>query len=234
MNIITLISYYILINIIKEILMHYCPHNDMMNYYGRPNQANSSIRFFHSSPDAPPVDIYANGNLIVKNLGYKGLTPYIPVPSGNYNITVFPAGQTVNPVINTTVDIPENTIFNVAITGNIPNLSLYTIPEPVQAQNFNRPCIRFIHLSPNAPAVDIKLSNGQKIFNNVGFKDITDYVCVPSGTYTFTVSPTGTNNVVLTIPNITLEPNSYYTIYAVGQVGEGQPLEAIVVTEPRK
>ncbi|KOA19218.1 hypothetical protein CLHOM_23240 [Clostridium homopropionicum DSM 5847] len=214
--------------------MFYCPYASMMNDYYRARQSNSYIRIFHASPDAPPVDVYANGNLIAKNLTYKEFTQYIPVSTGSYNITVYPSGQTTNPIINSNIYIPENAVFNVAAIGNLPNISLYTIPEPTAAQKFGRPCIRFIHLSPNAPAVDIKLSDGTKVFNNVGYKDITDYACVPSGTYTFTVSPAGTNNVLLTVPNIRLEPDNYYTIYAVGQVGKDPTLEVIVVPEPRQ
>jgi hypothetical protein len=194
---------------------------------------NSYIRVFHASPNAPAVDVYANGNLIVEDLAYKELSEYLPVPSGNYNIKVFPSGQMTNPVIDTNVFVPENSVFNVAAIGVLPDISLYPIPEPVTGQNMGRPCVRFVHLSPNAPAVDIKLSDGTRVFNNVAYKDITNYACIPSGSYTFTVSLAGTDNVVLTVPNVKLDPNNYYTIYAIGLVGKSPALEALAVLEPR-
>lgn len=138
-----------------------------------------------------------------------------------------------NPVINTNVDIPRNSVFTIAAIGTLPNISLFPIPEPTTATNFGKPCVRFVHLSPNAPAVDIELADGTKVFTNVYFKCITTYVCVNPGTYTFKVVPTGTNKVVLTVPNVQLDPNNYYTIYAVGLVGESPPLEALLVPEPR-
>ena len=214
--------------------MFYYPYVNITDYYYRAMQMNSSIRVLHVSPNAPAVDIYANGNLIVKNLSYKELSQYLSIPPGNYNIKVYPSGQMTNPVINTNVSIPPNTVFNVAAIGNLPNISLYAIPEPIIAQNLGKPCVRFIHLSPNAPAVDIKLSDGTKVFNNVAYKDITNYTCVPAGTYIFKVSPAGTDNVVLTVPNVKLDPNNYYTIYAVGLVGKSPALEAILVSEPSK
>lgn len=213
--------------------MFYCPYVDMTDYYYRSNQANSYIRIFNASPNAPAVDIYANGNLIVKNLAYKEISQYFPVPPGNYNIKVYPSGQITNPVIDTNINIPENTVFNVAVIGTFPNISLYTIQEPTTAQNFGRACVRFINLSPNAPAVDITLSDGTKVFRNVGYKDITDYACIPAGTYTFIINLAGTADVVLTIPNVKLEPNNYYTIYTVGLTGKSPALEAIVAPEPR-
>ncbi|MGH4050217.1 MAG: DUF4397 domain-containing protein [Clostridium sp.] len=213
--------------------MFYCPYANTSDYFYRGMQMSSRIRVFHASPNSPAVDVYANGNLIVKNLAYKELSQYLPVPPGDYNIKVYPSGQMTNPVINTNVFIPKNTVFTVAAIGTLPNISLLPIPEPITANTSGKACVRFVHLSPNAPAVDITLADGTKVFNNIPYKDTTHYVCVPEGTYTFKVSPTGTGNIVLTVPNVKLNPNNYYTIYAVGLVGKSPPLEAIAVPEPR-
>lgn len=215
--------------------MSYNPYdNKKSNYYRSESPTpNSYIRVFHASPNAPSVDVYANGNLIIKDLAYKQLSPYVPVIPGDYNIKVYPTGVTTNPVIDTNVNIPKNTIFNLAIVGKLANISLLPIPEPISPQNFGRACIRFIHLSPTAPNVDIVLTDGTKVFNNVGFKNITDYACIPAGTYSFNIIPTGTTNVVLTVPNVQLAADTFYTLYALGDVNGNPPLEALLVTEPR-
>lgn len=201
--------------------------------YMMQQQMNSKIRVLHAVPNAPAVDVYANDNLIVKNLAYKEISPYIPVPSGNYNIKVYPTGETTNPVIESSVYIPENSIYTIAAIGELPDISLYPIQEPTSTNKTGMSCVRFIHLSPNAPPVDIKLSDGTIVFSNVPFKSIASYTCVPSGTYTFRVNPAGTDNVVLTVPNVKLNPNTFYTIYAIGLVGETPNLEALLVNEPR-
>lgn len=214
--------------------MYYYPYTNMLTQcYMMQQQMNSKIRVLHAVPNAPAVDVYANDNLIVKNLAYKEISPYIPVPSGNYNIKVYPTGETTNPVIESSVYIPENSIYTIAAIGELPDISLYPIQEPTSTNKTGMSCVRFIHLSPNAPPVDIKLSDGTIVFSNVPFKSIASYTCVPSGTYTFRVNPAGTDNVVLTVPNVKLNPNTFYTIYAIGLVGETPNLEALLVTEPR-
>lgn len=214
--------------------MYYYPYTNMLaQCYTMQQQMNSKIRVLHAVPNAPAVDVYANDNLIVKNLAFKEISPYLPVPTGNYNIKVYPTGETTNPVIDTSVYVPENSIYTIAAIGELPDISLYPIQEPTSANNTGMACVRFIHLSPNAPPVDIKLPDGTIIFSNVPFKSIACYTCIPSGTYTFRVSPASTDNVVLTVPNVTLNPNTFYTIYAVGLVGEKPNLEALLVTEPR-
>ncbi|MDF2686074.1 MAG: hypothetical protein K0S55_1255, partial [Clostridia bacterium] len=88
--------------------------------------------------------------------------------------------------------------------------------------------VRFVHLSPNAPAVDVTLANGTKLFENVKYKNYTNYIIVDSGNYTLLVKPSGSNQTVLTIPNIYLSPRMIYSIYAVGLVGNNPPLEAVM------
>ncbi|HHX61085.1 MAG TPA: DUF4397 domain-containing protein [Epulopiscium sp.] len=204
------------------------------SFYRKEQPTTSYIRVFHTSPNSPAVDVYANDDLIVENLSYGKISPYIPVPAANYKIKVYPTGKIMDPVINTEVYIPSNIVFNVAAIGTLPNLSLYPVPEPSIAQNSGNACVRFVHLSPNAPAVDVKLDNGTMVFDNVAYKGITNYTCIPAGTYTFKVSPAGSKDVVLTVPDVKLDANIYYTIYAIGLVGEEPSLQAILITEPRE
>ena len=197
------------------------------NYHHKP--MNSFIRIFHASPDAPPVDIYANGNLIASNIMYKDLTHYIAVPPGNYNIRVYPAGQVQTPVINTNLAIPPQSTFTVAAVGKLSDISLLPIPEPyMPMETSGKSYVRFVHLSPNAPSVDITLPNGDTVFANTSFKGITDYISLNPGKYTLQVRPSGSSTVVLSLPGVSFEPNSIYTIYAVGLVGGMPPLEALV------
>lgn len=199
-----------------------------------PKQMNSFVRILHASPNTPAVDIYANEDLIVNNFAYTEFTQYLPVPSGNYNVKVYPTGKTTNPIINTDVFIPEGTLTNIAVVGKLPDISLFQISESIIPANQGEPCVRFVHLSPNAPAVDVKLEDDSIVFENVSYKNVTNYVCVPAGTYSFKVTPTGSNDVVLTIPDVKLDSNFLYTIYAVGLVGGTPELKVIVATEPRK
>lgn len=207
-------------------------HNIKQNY--REIQQNSYIRFFNASANSPAIDIYVNNNLLVQNLPYGNFSLYFPLSSGNYNIKIYNTGENTDPILDADLYVAPNTISNLAIIGNSPDLSLYTIPEPVTAQNFGRPCIRFVNLSPDSPALDLNLSTGTKVFSNITYKKITDYACLPSGTYTFTINATGSNNVILTIPNANLLPNTYYTIYILGSTEASVPLSAVVTAEQRQ
>ncbi|WP_411680281.1 DUF4397 domain-containing protein [Clostridium thailandense] len=210
--------------------MVYCPYSDMNNEcrQEKMNNSNSYVRILQASPNTPAVDVYANDTLIAQNLTYKSFSPYSTFPSGNYNMKVYYTGQKTNPLIDAKVFIPPGNVFNIAIIGLLPNISFYGIPEPNGPQNFGRPCIRFINLSPTEQALDLTV-NGVKIFSNINYKDYTMYACIPAGEYTFRVYAAGTENLLSTISNAQLEANKYYSIYALGV----SPLETMLISEPR-
>lgn len=54
---------------------------------------NSMVRVVHLSPDAPPVDIFLNGEPSgIENFAFKDTTGFIELPSGSYSVAVAPTG----------------------------------------------------------------------------------------------------------------------------------------------
>lgn len=198
------------------------------NPYFRMEPVNSYIRLFHASPDAPAVDIYTNDKLIAKNLSYRNFTPYLNIPSGNTNIRFFIAGRKLNPLINTNIFIPAKSIFTIAASGMSSEIRLLSLPEPVRTVQTGKALIRLAHLSPDAPNVDVALSNTGKVFSNVAYKSYTDYIAVEGGTYTINISAANTSKVVLTAPNINIKSGNIYTIYVVGLTSGKPPLQVLV------
>lgn len=194
----------------------------------------SYIRILQASPDAPPVDIYVNDSIVAKNLAFKGLTEYLNIPPGNYKIEVFPTGQRTEPVVYTNLTIPFRTVYIIAATGNLSDLALYPIPEEYDyLANGRNAYIRFVHLSPGVPPVNITLPNGNKLFEDVEYEEYTGYIRVNPGVYTLQVQPTGSDQVVLTVPDLTIEPGEIYSVYALGLVSGQPPLEAMLVNDNR-
>ncbi|QCX34812.1 DUF4397 domain-containing protein [Caloramator sp. E03] len=188
----------------------------------------SYIRILHASPNSPAVDVYANDKLIAKNLSYRGFTPYIGVPEGQYRVKVFATGTKEKPVLDTELSLPGNASYTIAAIGNPNEISLFPIVEHQKSLSPGKLFLRFAHLSPNAPSVDIVTTDGKKLFEDISYKEVDDYIEVNPGTYSIKINPSGTNNTVLFVPNIRLLPNRYYTIYAVGLVGGKPSLQVLI------
>lgn len=217
-------------NLLKVELMFSCPYLNEQDYRMPPPAPinYSYIRVLHAAPETPNVDVYANGRIIARNLAYRNFTQYIKLPAGSYNIKVFPAGTTAKPAIEESLEFPVRSIYTIAAIGLPGSLDLLPILEPLTSITPGTTMLRVAHLSPNAPSVDIPLPNGQKLFKDVEYKEVTGYIPLRPGTYTLQARLTGTQNVVLNVPNIRLLPNRLYTVYIIGLVGRKPPLQVLI------
>lgn len=198
------------------------------------DQGLAKVRAAHLSPDAPNVDIWVNGARTLENVPYKAVSKYLEVPFGNYRIQVTPAGQSTPVVIDAQVAVEANKAYTVAATGLIGANDLKPLvladapkPDPVATR------VRFVHTAPDAPAVDVAVVGGPILFSNISFREASDYLSVPHGSYDLEVRVAGTSVVALAIPNVKLRTGTNYAAFAIGQLGNNT-LAALLSTEQGK
>ena len=181
------------------------------------------VRAIHASPDAPAVDIWVNGSVAFSNAPFKGITDYAELEPGSYQIQVSPTGATEPIVIDATLELATDTDYSIVAVGNLENIEPLVLIDNNSAPAAGKAHVRFVHASPNAPAVDIAVANGGPVlFANVPFKGVGDYLPVDAGTYDLEARIAGTETVALSVPGVALEDGAVYTIFAMGLV-EGDP-----------
>lgn len=187
-------------------------------------QASAGVRVVHASPDAPNVDVVVNDDFAAPafvNAPFQGVTGYAPLPTGNYNFKVVPTGLNAPVVIDATLPIDGNTDYTVAATGLLAGIqpAVYVDDNSLISDKAR---VRFIHLSPDAPAVDIGLAGGGSlVYSDVEFRENGGYRILDPGTYDLDVLVAGTSNIALSLNDISLSPNTVYTVYAMGQLSNG-------------
>lgn len=185
------------------------------------------VRVVHASPDAPAVDILVNSAKAFSNVPFKGITQYASLDAGSYNVQVVPTGAAEPVVIQATLDLKGGTDYTVIALGTLANIEPLVLTDNNSAPAAGKAHVRFVHASPDAPAVDIAVKGGPVLFSGVPFKGVGDYLPVDAGTYDLEVRVAGTSNVALSVPGVKLNAGTVYTIFAVGLAG-GQPaLEAV-------
>ena len=130
----------------------------------------ANVRIFHASPDAPPVDVYLNSYPVAMNLAYKSFTPYFPICPGRYIIRVFPAGTMDKPVIDQMFEVRPQDLVTLAIVGRLADIGLLPVGPSAAPLIYGKAFVRFVHLSPNAPRVDVAVQGGPALFQNVGLQ----------------------------------------------------------------
>lgn len=212
-----------------ELLMFICPYYAYRNFHRMPDVSSiSHIRFLNASPNSPAIDVYLNDRLIFRNLLYKYFSDYVSIPSGTYHIKVFPSGSTTNPLIDKSLFIPPERIFTLAAIDDYPNINLLSIEDVRRPRIPDKAFIRFAHLSPEAPTLNIVLPDGNTLFSNISYKQVTRYLPVDPGTYTIEARTSDSGERILYVPNIRLRPDKFYTIYAVGNVSKPPKLQVLI------
>jgi hypothetical protein len=185
------------------------------------------VRVVHASPDAPAVDVWVNGAVAFSNAPFKGITPYAELAPGSYQVQVSPTGATEPVVIDATLDLAADRDYTVVAVGQLANIEPLVLVDNNSAPAAGKAHVRFVHASPDAPAVDIAVTGGPVLFSNVPFKGTGDYLPVDAGTYDLEARIAGTNTVALSVPGVALEDGKVYTIFAMGLAGGEPSLTAV-------
>jgi len=180
--------------------------------------AQARVMAIHASPDAPGVDLLVDGNIAGTNLQFPNNTAYLGVASGTRNIKVNVTGTSTT-VINASPNLAPGFNYSVFAIDSVSKISALVLTDNLAAPASGKAHVRFVHLSPNAPAVDIAVTGGPVLFPNVSFKGSSAFTPVTAGTYDLEVRLAGTSTVVLPLPGITLTNGKIYTVFARGFVG---------------
>jgi hypothetical protein len=195
-----------------------------------PALEKANVKVVHASPDAPGVDLLVDNSVAGSNLTFPNNTGYLEVEAGTRNIKVNVAGTSTT-VIEADLPISPNLVYSVFAVDEVAKLSPLVIVDNLTAPAAGNAHIRFMHLSPDAPAVDITTTDGTVVFGNYEFKGYSDFTPLPAGTYDLQVRLAGTDTVVLSLSGISLMDGSIYTVFAKGFVAgtDSQALGAEII-----
>lgn len=196
--------------------------------------ATASVRVAHLSPDAPNVDVYVDGQAVLSDVPFKAVSDYLSVGASTHDVKVYVAGSTTNPVIDADLTLLPGAAYTVAATGLVgsADLSPIVLVDNRQGPASNGAFVRFVHVSPDAPNVDIKVQDGPTLFSNVVFRGFAGYGEVASGTYDLEARLSDGGALALSVPGVTLMGSESYTVFAVGLAGDGSLSVVLVKDTP--
>ncbi len=192
--------------------------------------SEARVMAVHASPDAPAVDLLVDGAVAGTGLSFPNNTAYLGVPSGTRNVKVNVSGTTTT-VINADLPLTPGADYSVFATGDVGSISPLVVQDDLTAPAAGKAHVRFVHLSPDAPSVDVAVTSGPVLFADKAFRQYSAFTPVDAGSYDLEVRPAGSTTVVLALPGVTLEAGKIYTVFARGFVaGSGaQSLGAKII-----
>lgn len=184
----------------------------------------ASILFVHASPDAPSVDVLIDNQKVNQQpLTFPNNTGYLSVNAGARNVKVNFAGTTTI-IFNVTIPLQANRSYSVFAIDSASKITPLIASDDLTVSAADKALVRFFHLSPNAPAIDVSQvgqSAGQGLFTNRTFnKTLTPvqqaFAPVDAGTLNLEVRTAASATVLLALPNITFEAGKIYTVFTKG------------------
>jgi hypothetical protein len=176
------------------------------------------IRFLHAAVVASrqPLDVHMDGKYVA-TITYLTPNPHIPLKAGKHKVTLYPTRQTTNPIWEQeiTVDSGKRYLFVVANKGQKHTDGVRLIRyEETDTIPANKAKIRFIHLSPDAPALSLVERQQNISFSDIAYKESTGYAVANPGRTNIQVRVAGTQTDIASIGFDTVKDHAYTLIAA--------------------
>ncbi|CAM4377533.1 protein of unknown function [Pedobacter westerhofensis] len=204
-----------------------CKHDDEVII---PNQAAFSVT--NASPTRPSVDFYLDNQKVNNStvgsstaLNYGNSTGYWLAVTGTRTGKVTVSGNTTS-ILTQKIDLENDRYHSIFIVNSADTLSFLRIRDDWSASTPDgKAQVRFINLSPDAPAYSLEYSGDTTAFTNRAYKEYTGFKPVTAKTgITLNLRNTATNEIVSTLTDVKLDSKEIYTVWARGLVS-AQPAD---------
>jgi hypothetical protein len=188
------------------------------------DSGTANVRVAHMSPNAPNVDVYVDSDdPVLPDVPFKAVSDYLEVPAGERQIEITAAGDPDTSVFNGGVPVEADTDYTIVAAGELGDDGDQPFePLPLEDDNSevgsNEARLRAVHVSPDAPAVDITAAGGDVVlFDGVPYGG-SGYTTVGANDYTVQIRGDTENNdgEVVADFDVSLNGGTVYTAFAAG------------------
>ena len=191
-----------------------------------PQQAFGSFSVYNVSPTFTTYDAYLNGSkLNSAALPFGGGTKYAQFNQGTYEAKFTVAGALEPVYTKSAISIGNSAFSTLYLTGTAGNFDGLLLQDDIGNFTIEKSYVRFINLSPDAPALDLKIKDGATITTNKAYKGYSGFVAVDPGAKVFEIKDAITGTVKATLESTTLAKTSFYTVISRGKITPNGSLE---------
>ena len=201
------------------------------DYYVPPT---AYVAFIQASPGQQPLDLYFNNNKVNQMpLTYGNGLDYFKAYPGLRTVNFYTSGS-MNKVFSDSVRLSPNIAYSLFLVNTTAAPGIFLLTDSISHPAAGKAAVRFVNVSPDAPAVDLAVKDSAAFIVNKAFKGFSSFMPKDGNkSYTFEVRQHGTNTVLATLSNVTLNSGLIYTIWFHGlastTVAENQ-LKADIIT----
>ncbi|WP_421945985.1 DUF4397 domain-containing protein [Pedobacter sp.] len=186
----------------------------------------SYVRVVNGSPSLATYNVYLSGNIINSAaLPFLGATSYTSRSSGAYNLK-FTSASSTETLFTKDISLNPSTNYSYYLVNKPGQLDGFLIGDDVSVSAADKAYIRFVNLSPDAPALDLAKSGATtSLITNKAYKTASAYITIDAGTISLDVKDTSTGTVRTTKADATFAAGYHYDIICGGLVSPANDTE---------
>ena len=197
--------------------------------FGIGEATQSCLRVVNAATDGRTIDVYIGDSAIAKNVEFGNATDFVAVPSDSQRIRVVAAGGPVDQAeIDMTQNLGAGDAYQLTVMGlTRKDVAPWLSGVAVSPLPDNEVRVRVVHASPDTGPIDVALAGGPTPFAGIDLGSQSGYVIFGAGTVRFQLRLSGSDTLLLTTPDIRIEPGNNYDLYVIGESKAGT-LEMVV------
>jgi hypothetical protein len=120
--------------------------------------------------------------------------------------------------LETKVTFAVDKAYSVFLANNMNNLQAHVLEDDWEDPTENQASIRFVHLSPDAGAIEVVVSGKENSFEEpVSFLNDGEFEKLDKGTYTFLIKSADGGESIVQAANVEIKGNRVYTLVLRGK-----------------
>ncbi|RZL49396.1 MAG: DUF4397 domain-containing protein [Pedobacter sp.] len=180
--------------------------------------AYTAITVINASPTAATYDVYLGSTkLNSAALPMGGTVPYSQRLAGNYDLKFTTSGRSES-LLTKNINLGQNTFYSFYLVGRPNAFEGIFVSDDLSSVSVINAFVRFINLSPDAPALDLNVTGGSALATKQAYKGSSSFVAIAAGTYSFDVKDNATSAIKASLTGVNLVANGHYTIITRGLV----------------
>jgi hypothetical protein len=196
----------------------------------------TALAIINASPTVSTYDIYLGSTKINSvAIPFGGGMAYSQRVANAYDLKFSIAGRAES-AYTKSVSLAKDVYQTFFLVGRTAALDGFLTTDDLSATSTTNAYVRFVNVSPDAPALDLFIQAGNAVVTNTAFKNASGFIPIAAGTYIFDVKQSGV--VKTSTESVTLGANTYNTILVKGLItpaagGIELPLGAQVISNNR-
>lgn len=174
------------------------------------------VSLTNASPSVATYDVYFDAARFVNGaLPFEGNIPYRQVNPKSYTVKLTSENSTESKLTKQ-LTFGANKGYSLFIVGRPAELELMALDDEVTPPGMEKAAIRFINLSPDAPALDLFEKDKTALISDKAYKAASSFIQVEPRKYIFELKDKATGQVKGTMAEVELKKGTIYTLIAKG------------------